>query len=95
MRFGLTGFEQQPCGTLLLHVRHACLQAPKSRTLKTAANLFISFLGAGVLGLPYAFRRSGLTQGVVFMLIIVVLNIHCMMLLVSNTACHVYAINYH
>ena len=58
-------------------------KAPKSKTLKAAANMFISILGAGVLGLPYAFRRSGLTQGTIVMIIIAVLNIHCMMLLVS------------
>ena len=46
--------------------------------------MFISILGAGVLGLPYAFRRSGLAQGAIVMIIIAVLNIHCMMLLVSS-----------
>lgn len=96
MRFALTGFlNSSPVAPrCCIYGMPACLQAPKSRTLKTAANLFISFLGAGVLGLPYAFRRSGLTQGVVFMLIIVVLNIHCMMLLVSCTVQREYVTKY-
>ena len=28
--------------------------------VKIVANIFISFIGAGVLGLPYAFKRVGL-----------------------------------
>lgn len=62
------------------------LQAPKSKSLKAAANMFISILGAGVLGLPFAFRQSGLSQGVIVMIIIALLNIHCMMLLVGAGA---------
>ena len=53
--------------------------------------MFISILGAGVLGLPFAFRQSGLSEGVIVMVIIALLNIHCMMLLVRDCAdviCH-------
>ena len=26
-------------------------------------NIFISFIGAGILGLPYAFKKAGLFEG--------------------------------
>jgi len=52
-------------------------------SVRAASNLFISVVGAGVLGLPYAFRRSGLVQGTIVMVIIAALNLHCMLLLVS------------
>jgi hypothetical protein len=29
---------------------------------RLVSNIFISFIGAGILGLPYAFRKSGLLQ---------------------------------
>ena len=32
-------------------------------TVRVVANIFISFIGAGVLGLPYAFKTSGLAEG--------------------------------
>ena len=58
-------------------------------SVRAASNLFISVVGAGVLGLPYAFRRSGLVQGTIVMVIIAALNLHCMLLLVSLiTICH-------
>lgn len=52
-------------------------------SVRAASNLFISVVGAGVLGLPYAFRRSGLVQGTIVMVIIATLNLHCMLLLVK------------
>ena len=58
------------------------LQAPLALSVRAASNLFISVVGAGVLGLPYAFRRSGLIQGIVVMIVIAALNLHCMLLLV-------------
>lgn len=30
---------------------------------RVVANIFISFIGAGVLGLPYAFKEAGLMEG--------------------------------
>ena len=35
----------------------------KKLVIKNAANIFISFIGAGVLGLPYAFKKAGLLEG--------------------------------
>ncbi len=32
-------------------------------TIRVIANIFISFIGAGVLGLPYAFKQAGLLEG--------------------------------
>jgi amino acid permease len=42
--------------------------------LHIMANIFISFIGAGVLGLPYAFRQAGLLQGIVLMLLVCALS---------------------
>lgn len=53
-------------------------------SVRAASNLFISVVGAGVLGLPYAFKRSGLVLGIVVMIVIAALNLHCMLLLVIN-----------
>lgn len=55
----------------------------KILSVRAASNLFISVVGAGVLGLPYAFKRSGLVQGTVVMVLIAALNLHCMLLLVK------------
>jgi hypothetical protein len=38
--------------------------------------------GAGVLGLPYAFRKSGLVLGAGFLILTAALSLHCMLLLV-------------
>ncbi|KAH0465337.1 hypothetical protein IEQ34_005440 [Dendrobium chrysotoxum] len=51
---------------------------------KTFANVFIAIVGAGVLGLPYAFKRTGWAAGTVIILAIGVLTYHCMMLLVRT-----------
>lgn len=61
-------------------------QVPMALSVRAASNLFISVVGAGVLGLPYAFRRSGLIQGTLVMIIIAALNLHCMLLLVKLQA---------
>jgi len=39
----------------------------KSGTAHVLVNILISFVGAGILGLPYAFRRAGMVQGTVVM----------------------------
>ncbi|XP_074558688.1 amino acid transporter AVT3C-like [Curcuma longa] len=55
---------------------------PLSSQPKTVANVFIAIVGSGVLGLPYAFRRTGWAAGVILLLAVAVLTFHCMMLLV-------------
>ncbi|WOL05882.1 hypothetical protein Cni_G14613 [Canna indica] len=51
---------------------------------KTFANVFIAIVGAGVLGLPYAFSRTGWAAGAILLLTIAALTFHCMMLLVRT-----------
>lgn len=42
-------------------------------TIKIFANIFISFLGSGVLGLPYAFKEVGIMITIYLVLLLVVL----------------------
>ncbi|XP_062081530.1 amino acid transporter AVT3B [Humulus lupulus] len=49
---------------------------------KTFANVFIAIVGAGVLGLPYTFKRTGWALSLLTMLGVAALTHHCMMLLV-------------
>ncbi|KAK8965666.1 Lysine histidine transporter-like 3 [Platanthera guangdongensis] len=51
---------------------------------KTFANVFIAIVGAGVLGLPYAFKRTGWAAGSLMLFVIGFLTYHCMMLLVRT-----------
>lgn len=50
---------------------------------RTVGNIFISIVGAGVLGLPYTFRRSGWVVATVSVVSAACLTYHCMLLLVS------------
>ncbi|KAL2522161.1 Amino acid transporter ANTL1 [Forsythia ovata] len=49
---------------------------------KTFANVFIAIVGAGVLGLPYTFKKTGWLTGVIMIFSVGFLTYHCMMLLV-------------
>jgi proton-coupled amino acid transporter len=49
---------------------------------KTFANVFIAIVGAGVLGLPYAFKRTGWLMSLLMLAAVAGLTHHCMMLLV-------------
>lgn len=51
---------------------------------KTFANVFIAIVGAGVLGLPYTFKRTGWLSGVLMLLFVAFLTNHCMMLLIQT-----------
>ncbi|XP_071951586.1 uncharacterized protein [Antedon mediterranea] len=51
--------------------------------VKIFANIFITFVGAGVLGLPYAFKESGILEGVVIMIIVSAVSIKAMLLLID------------
>ncbi|XP_020217054.1 amino acid transporter AVT3C [Cajanus cajan] len=55
---------------------------PHSSNIKTFANIFISIVGAGVLGLPYSFKRTGWLLGLLMLFAVAFLTYHCMMLLV-------------
>ena len=59
----------------------------KSGNIKAFGNIFIAFVGAGVLGLPHAFQRAGLVQGPLFMVVVAALAMHCMLLLVQCKRC--------
>lgn len=50
---------------------------------KTLANIFISFLGAGILTLPHAFKESGLLLGGGFLTVLALLAYYCILLLVD------------
>lgn len=51
--------------------------------VKIVANIFISFIGAGVLGLPYAFKRAGLLEGVLVMLCVSYFAVKAMLLIID------------
>ncbi|XP_043711051.1 amino acid transporter AVT3B-like [Telopea speciosissima] len=51
---------------------------------KTFANVFIAIVGAGVLGLPYTFKKTGWAFGVLMIVAVSIATYHCMMLLVYS-----------
>ena len=51
--------------------------------VRVVANIFISFIGGGVLGLPFAFMKAGIMEGTVIMLIVAVLSVKAMLLLIE------------
>ncbi|KAF6154342.1 hypothetical protein GIB67_026798 [Kingdonia uniflora] len=56
--------------------------SPLSSIPKTFANVFIAIVGAGVLGLPYTFKKTGWVFGMIMLFSVAILTYHCMMLLV-------------
>jgi hypothetical protein len=50
---------------------------------QVAVNIFISFVGAGLLGLPYAFSRSGWLLGTLSLALVSAGNLYCMLLLIK------------
>jgi proton-coupled amino acid transporter len=51
--------------------------------LKIFGNIFISFIGAGILGLPYAFKEAGIVEGIIVMTIVGALSVKSMLLLID------------
>lgn len=51
---------------------------------KTFANVFIAIVGAGVLGLPYTFKKTGWLLGLLTLFFVSSLTFFCMMLLVHT-----------
>ncbi|KAM7258016.1 hypothetical protein ACFE04_013757 [Oxalis oulophora] len=49
---------------------------------KTFANVFIAIVGAGVLGLPYTFKKTGWFMGSLMLVCVSILTYYCMMMLV-------------
>lgn len=68
---------------VLVPALQAILQDEKSGPVKTVITIFISFVGAGVLGLPYAFLRSGYVMGTTCLLVVSAISLHCMLLLLQ------------
>lgn len=66
--------EQTPL--LILHGGH------KASVARTAGNIFISIVGAGVLGLPYTFRITGWAVAAGSVAGAACLTYYCMLLLV-------------
>ncbi|XP_067948403.1 uncharacterized protein [Watersipora subatra] len=50
---------------------------------KIAANIFISFIGSGVLGLPYAFKEAGVLEGVVVLVLVAIISVKAMLLVID------------
>ncbi|CAL5188270.1 unnamed protein product [Lathyrus oleraceus] len=57
---------------------------PLSSQFKTCANIFIAIVGAGVLGLPYSFKRTGWAAGLIMLFVVAYITYHCMLLLVKT-----------
>nr|XP_043631852.1 amino acid transporter AVT3A [Erigeron canadensis] len=55
-----------------------------SSNFKTFANVFIAIVGAGVLGLPYTFKRTGYATGTLTVFAVAYFTNHCMLLLVKT-----------
>ncbi|CAL1530913.1 unnamed protein product [Lymnaea stagnalis] len=51
--------------------------------IKIFANIFIAFIGAGILGLPYAFKEAGILEGCFIMILVGVFSVKTMLLLVE------------
>ena len=52
--------------------------------MQVAVNIFISFVGSGMLGMPYAFSQSGWLLGTFALITISALNLYAMLLLVRT-----------
>jgi len=62
---------------------HTSHGSGKSGTGRTMVNICISFVGSGILGLPYAFSKGGMVQGIAIMAAVGVVAYHNMMKLVA------------
>lgn len=54
-----------------------------SNPVKIFANILIAFIGAGVLGLPYAFKEAGILEGILIMSFVAVVSTKAMLLIVD------------
>lgn len=63
---------------------HDLLGAPgTASSAQVAVNIIISFVGAGLLGIPDAFRQAGWGLGSIALCTVSALNVYCMLLLVQ------------
>ncbi|XP_078496034.1 LOW QUALITY PROTEIN: uncharacterized protein LOC100183303 [Ciona intestinalis] len=61
---------------------HGSGEGTKS-TVKVFGNIFISFIGAGAWGLPFAFKEAGILEGIMIMATVGYLSVCAMMLLID------------
>ena len=66
------------------HGQHGEFGIGNSSPIQVAINIFISFVGSGMLGMPYAFKQSGWLLGIVTLSIMSALNVYAMLLLVQT-----------
>lgn len=60
------------------------VSGPGSKSpIKIFANIFISFIGAGVLGLPFAFKEAGILEGGIVMSLVGIISVKAMLLLID------------
>ncbi|CAH1776436.1 unnamed protein product [Owenia fusiformis] len=51
--------------------------------IRIMANIFISFIGAGVLGLPFAFKEAGILEGSLIMMAVGLISVKAMLLIID------------
>ncbi|CAM8934705.1 unnamed protein product [Rhodiola kirilowii] len=56
---------------------------PSSSQFKTFANVLISIVGSGILGLPYTFNRTGWLAGLIILFSVASLAYYCMITLIT------------
>ena len=66
------------------HSPHGEFGVGNSSPIQVAVNIFISFVGSGMLGMPYAFKQSGWLLGIITLSFMSLLNIYAMLLLVQT-----------
>lgn len=64
------------------------LPKKKSSILGASSNLVNSIVGAGIIGIPYALRMSGLISGVFLLLLVSVLTDKSLRLLIEQASFH-------
>ncbi|ESP02144.1 hypothetical protein LOTGIDRAFT_157294 [Lottia gigantea] len=52
-------------------------------SIKIFANIFISFIGAGILGLPFAFKEAGILEGALIMTFVGFISVKAMLLIID------------
>ncbi|XP_071452815.1 uncharacterized protein [Hetaerina americana] len=52
-------------------------------SVKIVANIFISFIGAGVLGLPYAFKEAGILEGITILTVVAYFSVKSMIIIIE------------
>lgn len=78
-----------PIGTLIPGVTQSLMMHGSQGShgtnsyLKVFGNIFISFIGAGVLGLPFAFKEAGILEGIIVMSFIGFLSVRAMLLIID------------